>query len=117
MEPASPVNEPYNLRSIFLYGGALALLSITVSFAMFWFQAEKPGDHLTGKVVSVEESSLVVADVRGATTTILLTPNTKKANIEPISELLIGTRVISRGVFLNKNTFEAEGIRKFQKRP
>jgi hypothetical protein len=117
MESAPQPHQPYSVSSIVLYGGVLALASIALSFAMFWFQAEKPDDHLTGKVVSIGTDSLVVTDVRGATTTILLTPDTKKADIEPLADLPIGTRIISRGVFIDQDTFEADGIRKFQKRP
>lgn len=117
MEPTPSAHQPYSIHTILLYGGLLALASIALSFAMFWFQVEKPEDHVTGTVVSVGTDSLVITDVRGATTTILLTPDTKKADIEPLAELPIGTRVISRGVFIDRDTFEAEGIRKFQKRP
>jgi hypothetical protein len=107
--------KPYSFKMIVLFAFGAALCSLFVSISMLWYQAQESVDHITGRVVSVEERAIVVVSARGATTTLLITPETKIGDISPLSELRMGTPVMAAGQFIDRTTFEANGIRRFNK--
>ncbi len=117
MQPQETVHAPYSLKTLVLFGLGAAFLSLVFSISMLWLQAAGPDDHIAGRVVSVEENSIVIESGRGDTTTILITPETRIGDISPLSSLSIGTQVMAGGTFLDRETFRADGIRKFDKRP
>ncbi len=114
-EAAATTMVPYTTRTILTYALVLGGLSLLFSFGMLYLQVANQEEHIAGTVVSVATSSLVITDARGATTTILLTPETRAKDIMPLESLPVGTPVMSVGRFVAPHTLEAEGIRTFSK--
>jgi hypothetical protein len=107
---------PYPKRTIIITAFLTALFSVAFSGAILWYQADKSEEPIVGSVVSVEMSQIVIKGARGNLTTIVITPETKIRDISPLSTLATGTPVMAIGTFSDKDTFIAEGIRKFDKK-
>ena len=117
MDSDTQITAPYPLRTIVLVGVGAALCSFLFTLTMFWIQQTEPTDHIAGEVVSVTSDTITIKNARGATTTILLSPDTKIGDIDPLSSLATRTPIMAGGTFITERSFAADGVRMFHKRP
>lgn len=92
----------------------LGIVFTAISTVLVVKQFRSDIERISGTVLVVEEGTITIRDAHGATTTIIVTTDTRLRDLErPLSQHLTpGTYLYSAGTYNDNHTFTAYGIRR-----
>jgi len=116
METQPPPPQPHSIKTILLVGLALAVCSTTFTLALLWIKSEHKEVHLSGEIINITDDYFVIASARGATTTVMITPQTKFKKNKNRDDFSLATQVMVVGTFNEPVILVAKSILEIHQR-